>query len=481
MKLQGEDNPTQTHKLERFRLTAILLILLHIRTFKTINFSKMKSLLQFTIILLFVNSLTDVKGQPWELVRETENAQRLLEISFSDSLHGWMVGNKPGDNRAYIIQTDDGGETWNEQLSSVSDLLQDVHSVDSNIVFVLGNKSIQKTINGGDEWTELEFDFVNPNPTLLDFDFVDSTAYAVGDNGTFLKSTDGGDTWTELSRLPSYAYYNAVDFTNPDTGIVVGGLSTDHYALRTVDGGETWDSLAIETEFDGSFVDVSFVNDSIVYIVGRSGKVVKSENYGAEWQEMTRITMISGGSLENTSVYFQDADTGWVASVPIVGSQVALINRTNDGGVTWREELFFNQSPTVWIDDIMFTENGTGWACGYQFGLTLNGEIIFKGTGEVNTSIFNPQVLSSKISLFQNYPNPFGSNTEIMLELSEAADIQLKVYATNGQLVNDLFEGMLPSGRHSFNFNASSLPGGVYVSVLRIDGLSLSRKMLLSR
>jgi len=441
---------------------------------------KTKPLLQFTFFLLLLNSFV-INGQPWELVRETENAQRLLEISFSDSLHGWMVGNKPGDNRAYIIQTDDGGETWNEQVSSLSDLLQDVHSVDSNIVFILGNKSIQKTTNGGDDWTLVEMDTANLNPTLLDFDFVDSTAYAVGDDGTFLKSTDGGDTWTELSKLPSYGFYKAVDFTNPDTGIVVGGSGTGHAALRTTDGGETWDSLAIETEVEGYFAEVSFVNDSIVYSVGRAGKVVKSKDYGAEWQEVTRIT-ISSGALENTSVYFQDADTGWVASVPMAGSQVALINRTNDGGETWREELFFTQSPTVRIDDVMFTENGTGWACGMQSGLTLNGEVIFKGTGEeINTSIFNPQVLSSKISTFQNHPNPFSSNTEIMLELNEAADIQLKVYATNGQLVNDLFEGMLPSGSHSFTFNANSLPGGVYVSVLRIDGLFLSRKMLLSR
>jgi len=394
-----------------------------------------------------------------------------------------MVGNKPGDNRAYIIYTDDGGETWSEQLSSVSDLLQDVHSVDSNTVFVLGNNSIQKTINGGDDWTEVEIDSEIPNLTLLSFDFVDSTAYAVGDNGSFLKSTDGGDTWTEMSSFTSQGFYQALDFTNPDTGIVVGGYGTGQHAYRTTDGGETWDSLDIEmpeTSTDGRFLDVTFVDDSVVYIVGAYGKVARSSDYGETWQEMTRIEILSGSSLENTAVYFQDADTGWVASV-LLTSQAAFINRTNDGGETWREELFFTQSPVVRITDLIFTQNGTGWACGMQSGLTLNGEVIFKGTGDVNTSIFNPEVLSSKISTFQNHPNPFSSNTEIMLELNEAADIQLKVYATNGQIVNDLFEGMLPAGRHSFTFNANSLPGGVYVSVLRIDGLYLSRKMLLSR
>ena len=177
----------------------------------------MKSLLQFTIFLLFVNAFANVNGQPWELVRETENAQRLLAISFPDSLHGWMVGNKPGDNRGYIINTDNGGETWNEQVSSVSDILQDVHFMDHDTGFALGSLTIQKTVNGGTEWAEIELDSLSRTPAFVSFDFVDSTAYAVGDKGILLKSTNGGDTWTELTPLPSLAFYHAVDFTNPDT------------------------------------------------------------------------------------------------------------------------------------------------------------------------------------------------------------------------------------------------------------------------
>lgn len=443
----------------------------------------MKTLLRFAIILFFFNLSLSLNGQPWELVRETENAQRLRAIAFPDSLHGWMVGNKPGDSTGYIISTDDGGESWTEQTSAVSNILIDVHFMNDSTGFALGTISIQKTINGGADWLEVELDSLSMNPAFVSFDFVDSTAYAVGDKGILLKSTNGGDAWTELSPLTSEGFYHAVDFINPDTGIVVGGYGTGQHAYRTIDGGETWDSLDIDmpvTSTDGSLLDVTFVDDSVVYIVGRLGKVARSSDYGESWQEMTRIEIISGNHLENTAVYFKDADTGWVASV-LLSAQAALINRTNDGGVTWREELFFTQSPSVGITDLVFTENGTGWACGQQSGLTLNGELIFKGTGEVNTSINLPQMLGSKVSLFQNHPNPFSSGTEIMLDLNEAAKIQLSVYASSGQLVKNLFEGNLPSGRHSYTFDAGSLPAGVYVSVLRIDGVPLSRKMLLSR
>ncbi len=443
----------------------------------------MKSLLQFTIVLFTVFSFTDITGQPWELVRETENAQRLVAISFPDSLHGWMVGNKPGDNRGYIINTTDGGDTWDEQVSSVSNLLHDVHFFNQDTGFVLGLSSIQKTVDGGAVWTEVELDSLSMNPAFVSFDFIDSTAYAVGDGGILLKSTDGGDTWTELTPLNSMAFYHAVDFTNQDTGIVVGGYGTLQYALRTVDGGMNWDSLDIEmTESfpDGSFLDVFFVEDSIVYVTGRLGKVARSYDYGETWQEMTRIKIASEALLENTALFFQDADTGWVAST-LLNKQAALINRTNDGGVTWREELFFIQSPDVGIFDLVFTENGRGWACGHQSGLTLNGEVIFKGIGEVNTGIADSRSISSKVNLFQNHPNPFNTDTEFLLDLNEEANIKLKIFTTSGHLVENLFDGVLPSGRHTFPFNASSLPGGVYISMLHIDGITLSRQILLTR
>ena len=83
--------------------------------------------------------------------------------------------------------------------------------------------------------------------------------------------------------LPSHAFYQAVDFSNPDTGIVVGGMGTDHCALRTLDEGQTWDSLSIETlegTADGAFLDVCFVEESTVYMTGRQGKVVSSLDYG---------------------------------------------------------------------------------------------------------------------------------------------------------------------------------------------------------
>lgn len=283
--------------------------------------------------------------------------------------------------------------------------------------------------------------------------------------------------------LPSYAFYLAVDFVNPDTGIVAGGKGTGHIVMRTLDGGQTWDSLSIKTSegtSDGSFLDVSFVDESTVYITGRQGKVVSSTDYGDTWQEKTQIKIIGADLWESTALYFQNADTGWIAS-NLLSAQAAYIHRTNDGGDSWNEELFFTQSPNVGLEDIAFTESGTGWACGHQSGLTLNGEIIFRGTGTDHTSIEPHSTIPSEISSFTTHPNPFNISTEISFDLKESSDIKLVIYNASGQIMDQMYDGILPRGVHSFFFHAGSLPEGIYFSMLFVEGASIARKMVLSR
>lgn len=443
-------------------------------------------ILPFTILLMFIFSINEIQGQPWELIRETDNGQKLTAISFPDSLNGWMVGDKPGENIGYIINTSDGGETWSEQVSAINTFLVDLHFFNQDTGFILGTSGLQKTVDGGMKWTEIDLETGIQFPTYTGLDFVDLAGYLVSSSGILLKSEDGGGSWIEAPSLEgSKGFYNTINFLNQDTGIVAGGYDWYHYALRTTDGGETWDSLEIETPAttnDGAFSDIFVVEDSIVYMAGRLGKLVKSFDYGETWAEMTPISVASNDLLINTAIYFQDADTGWVAST-LESNKAALINRTNDGGVTWKEELFFIQSPTVGIFDLMFTDNGTGWACGNQRGSTLNGEVIFQGSGE---NIEDPPSsvrlnLSTESTILRNYPNPFSSHTTIYVDLDQESEVRLMVYTASGQLIKELYNGDLSSGNHSFIFNSGSNEPGVYFTVLRKNGVVFSRKMLIYR
>ena len=82
-------------------------------------------------------------------------------------------------------------------------------------------------------------------------------------------------------------------------------------------------------------------------------------------------------------------------------------------------------------------------------------------------------------TLGQNFPNPFNPSTSIEFNLPETAETSLKVYSLNGELVATLVNGMMSSGAHTVNFDASALTSGMYFYTLESKGLSQTRKMVL--
>lgn len=87
--------------------------------------------------------------------------------------------------------------------------------------------------------------------------------------------------------------------------------------------------------------------------------------------------------------------------------------------------------------------------------------------------------MTTDFELYQNYPNPFNPATEIKFALSNDANIKLKIYNSNGQLVKTLFEGEKKSGLHSVLFNGDDLNSGIYFYQLDVNGNTQNKKMVL--
>lgn len=81
--------------------------------------------------------------------------------------------------------------------------------------------------------------------------------------------------------------------------------------------------------------------------------------------------------------------------------------------------------------------------------------------------------------LYQNFPNPFNSQTVIRFDISKLSDIKLIVYNSLGKEVTVLANGKFRTGSYEVNFNASELPSGIYYYVLNAGNLRDSRKFVL--
>ncbi|MGQ0722599.1 MAG: T9SS type A sorting domain-containing protein [Candidatus Eiseniibacteriota bacterium] len=105
------------------------------------------------------------------------------------------------------------------------------------------------------------------------------------------------------------------------------------------------------------------------------------------------------------------------------------------------------------------------------------------GTGAVDA----PQVdaaARSELTLWQNTPNPFRSDTEIRFELPRAGVVDLAVFDVGGRRVASLLSGPLGSGRHAATWNGRGVDGspaasGVYFVRLTTPERTVTRDMLL--
>lgn len=84
-------------------------------------------------------------------------------------------------------------------------------------------------------------------------------------------------------------------------------------------------------------------------------------------------------------------------------------------------------------------------------------------------------------TLNQNYPNPFNPTTSIDFALANSGEVTFAVFDMSGRLVGDQFSGRLEAGFHSFNFDATNLPAGVYSYRLTAGEFTSTKKMVLMK
>jgi hypothetical protein len=81
----------------------------------------------------------------------------------------------------------------------------------------------------------------------------------------------------------------------------------------------------------------------------------------------------------------------------------------------------------------------------------------------------------------QNYPNPFNPSTTISYGLPSEAVVSVRIYNLLGQLVATLVEGKQAAGVYELQFDARSIPSGVYLYRVRAGGMDAVRRMILMK
>lgn len=89
--------------------------------------------------------------------------------------------------------------------------------------------------------------------------------------------------------------------------------------------------------------------------------------------------------------------------------------------------------------------------------------------------------LPTTYALEAAYPNPFNPSTEIRFALPERAPVSLVVYDALGREVARLVDGTLAAGYHRVQWEASSMPSGLYLYRLTAGTYTETRRMILMK
>jgi len=132
-----------------------------------------------------------------------------------------------------------------------------------------------------------------------------------------------------------------------------------------------------------------------------------------------------------------------------------------------------------------FTDNTVSTGGTYYYILTTQydaGES--ESSNEVQallTGVLADQDVPREFSLGQNYPNPFNPTTTIAYALPQAEQVELRVYDLNGHQVHALVNEKKEAGEYNVEFDAATLPTGVYFYQLRAGHFVKTRKLIVVR
>jgi photosystem II stability/assembly factor-like uncharacterized protein len=240
-------------------------------------------------------------------------------------------------------------------------------------------------------------------------------------------------------------------FLNYNTGY----CGSNNNLFKTTNAGLNWNNLY---SFGNAGINgIYFVNLNIGWVGLGVGKVGYTTNGGINWVVQQPDSM---ETADNYGVYFIN-NLGWTGS-----GHYRSILKSTDYGQRWGYQIDTSGSNYFSIVD-----TSHGWSDGTGLGFisrTTNGggQIVYAGISKNNKEI------PKSFKLFQNFPNPFNSQTTIRFSLSKRTYAKLKIYDAAGKEMNLWESGkLLEAGMHELSFNANNLSSGVYFYELTVSDL----------
>ena len=259
-----------------------------------------------------------------------------------------------------------------------------------------------------------------PSGLYTDLTFINETlGFAISNFGAIIKTEDGGHNWEQLLS-PVDFFLSKIQFTDSQTGYIIGGDDTGGYLLKTVDAGQTWQIINLNTPDKERPTGMFFLNNNTGFISGEKLFIITTDG-GQSWSE------VMGPISENiTDVSFKNANEGYAAS------ENGKYLKSTNGGKTW-QSMQSNTSDN--LKRIYFAESKSFAKCRTNIFIDLStGNESFT----VPDSAFNFLFLNESrcIGIGQHYEVGYLPYGDIFLTNDTWATFDQKKYSPQSEAMN---------------------------------------------
>jgi len=320
---------------------------------------------------------------------------------------------------------------------------------------------LYRSANNGTNWTALSKSsgsnslpvddiysiIVGPTGSII-------VADGTGLNGEVFRSTDVGSTWQSVLN-PTYGIYTLAASTSGN--LYAGGAS---WFYNSINNGDTWNWKGSSSGLTKAPIVLAARDPNYVFAGTSGGGVFLSKNNGDAWSAVnTNLSSmyITALVIDDTTIY--------------AGTDGGGIFQSVDNGSNWTE---LNTGLTDKKVNALAIGNS------YLYAAT-NGSGVWKISINHDATALPSLEKRSVLVLEQNYPNPFALSTTISFTIARKSFVTLKVYDHSGKQVAALVSDELPAGNHSRQWNASTLPNGIFYYRLQAGTAATSKKLILSR
>jgi len=181
----------------------------------------------------------------------------------------------------------------------------------------------------------------------------------------------------------------------------------------------------------------------------------------------------NGGNLDNVGSYSQ--------TMIFMDDTTDNFTPNNDQGKVRVAKLFSGDIDNDGNGDVIFSSASFATDKPQLFMVEHEEEVIV-----VNIDHNDSDIIPNKISLDQNFPNPFNPATAFHYTLAESGTIELTITDIIGRKVTTLISGYQRSGNHNLlwtgkDSKGNQVPSGIYFYNLKIGSNIITKKMTLSK